>query len=115
MNTEIRLVVDAVSNEKDVPKETVFLALEAALESATKKRYGSEWDVRVSIDRHTGDYQTFRRWTVIDENALNEDGEVMGVENPAAQLTLDQAQEKEPDAKIGDLIEEKIPSIAFGR
>ncbi len=114
MSTEIRLVVDAVSNEKNVPKEIVFEALEAALESASKKRYGAEWEFKVVINRNTGDYETFRAWTVIDENALNEEGEPM-VQNLLAELTLAQAQEKKADAKIGDVILEMIPSVEFGR
>lgn len=118
MNTEIRLVVDAVSNEKNVSKEIVFEALEAALESASKKLYGADWEFRVSINRSTGDYETFRLWTVVDENAINEEdenGEVIGIVNPNAELTLAQAREKKADAKIGDMIEESIPSIEFGR
>jgi len=115
MNTEIRLVVDAVSNEKNVSKEIVFEALEAALESASKKLYGADWEFRVSINRTTGDYETFRLWTVIDEDAVNEDGEKVEIQNPNAELTLAQAQEKKAGAKIGDVIEEQIPSIEFGR
>lgn len=115
MNTEIRLVVDAVSNEKNVSKEIVFEALEAALESASKKLYGAEWEFRVSINRTTGDYETFRLWTVIDEEAVNEEGEPIEIQNPNAELTLAQAREKKADAKVGDLIEEPIPSIEFGR
>ncbi|MBN9288117.1 MAG: transcription termination/antitermination protein NusA [Gammaproteobacteria bacterium 39-13] len=115
MNTEIRLVVDAVSNEKNVSKEIVFEALEAALESASKKLYGADWEFRVSINRTTGDYETFRLWTVVDEDAVNEDGEKVEIQNPNAELTLAQAQEKKAGAKIGDVIEEQIPSIEFGR
>ena len=62
MNKEILMVVDAVSNEKGVDKEVIFDALEAALASATRKKHGEEWDVRVAIDRKSGDYETFRRW-----------------------------------------------------
>ncbi len=115
MNTEIRLVVDAVSNEKNVPKEIVFEALEAALESASKKRYSADWDFKVVIDKQTGDYETFRTWHVIDENAENEDGEVVGIQNPEAELTVEQAKEKKSDAKIGDIIQELVPSVEFGR
>ncbi len=115
MNNEIRLVVDAVSNEKNVSKEIVFESLEAALESASKKLYGAEWEFKVVINRTTGDYETFRAWTVVDENALNDEGEVVGIQNPNAELTLAQAREKKADAKIGDLITEAIPSVEFGR
>lgn len=115
MNTEIRLVVEAVSNEKYVPKEIVFEALEAALESASKKRYGANWEFKVVINRNTGDYETFRVWQVIDETLLDEDGDLIGIQNPDAELSLAQAQEKKADAKIGDLIQDAIPSIEFGR
>lgn len=115
MNTEIRLVVDAVSNEKNVSKEIVFEALEAALESASKKLYGANWEFKVVINRNTGDYETFRVWNVVDENAVNEDGEIVGIQNPDAELTLSEAKEKKKDAKIGDTITELVPSIEFGR
>lgn len=115
MNNEIKLVVDAVSNEKNVPKEVVFEALEAALESATKKRYGAEWNIKVTIDRQTGDYETFRLWLVVDENAVDEFGDAIGIQNPDAELTLEQAHKRDANLSIGDMIEEKIDSIAFGR
>lgn len=115
MNTEIRLVVDAVSNEKNVPKEIVFEALEAALESASKKRYSANWEFKVIINRQTGDYETFRRWTVCDENAINEDAEVVGIQNPEAELTLDEAKLRKPEAKYGDEILEPVESVEFGR
>lgn len=115
MNPEIRLVVDAVSNEKNVPKEIVFEALEAALESASKKRYGADWEFKVVINRTNGDYETFRAWIVVDENATNEEGEVVGITNPHAQLTLTEAREKKPDAKLGEQILEAVPSVEFGR
>ncbi len=106
MSKEVLLVVESVSNEKGVPAGVIFEALELALATATKKRYEDEVDVRVSINRHNGNYETFRRWTVVEEEAL---------ENPAAELTLAEAQEKQEGAKVGDLIEEKIESIEFGR
>ena len=64
MNKDILMVVDAVSNEKGVEKEIIFEAIEAALASATRKRYGEDIDVRVSIDRESGEYDTFRQWLV---------------------------------------------------
>ncbi len=106
MSKEVLLVVESVSNEKGVPAGVIFEALELALATATKKRYEDEVDLRVSINRHNGNYETFRRWTVVEEEAL---------ENPAAELTLAEAQEKQEGAKVGDLIEEKIESIEFGR
>ncbi|MCS5710549.1 transcription termination factor NusA [Candidatus Berkiella aquae] len=115
MNPEIRLVVDAVSNEKNVPKEIVFEALEAALESASKKRYGADWEFKVVINRITGDYETFRVWNVIDVTAPNEDGEVVGIMNEDAELTLEEAREKKADAQLGEQILEPVPSVEFGR
>jgi len=107
-NKEILLVVDAVSNEKDVDKETIFKALEAAIATATKKKHGIDIDVRVAIDRQTGEYETFRRWRVVD----SEDGQL---ENPLAEITLEAARMENPDIQPGDYIEEQIESIAFGR
>lgn len=115
MNTEIRLVVDAVSNEKNVPKEVVFEALEAALVSASKKKYGSTWEFRVAIDRNTGDYETYRRWLVIDDNFTNEEGEVEGITNPDSQIHIDEAKKQNPDIKLEEFIEEAIESVTFGR
>ena len=65
MSKEILVLVDALSREKSVGKDTVFLALEMALASATKKRFKDEVDVRVEIDRESGEYHAFRRWTVV--------------------------------------------------
>lgn len=106
MSKEVLLVVESVSNEKGVPAGVIFEALELALATATKKRYEDEVDVRVLINRQSGNYETFRRWTVVADDA---------VENPAAELTLDEAREKKEDAQLGELIEEKIESIEFGR
>jgi N utilization substance protein A len=115
MNNEIRLVVDAVSNEKNVSKEIVFEALEAALESASKKLYGADWEFKVVINRTTGDYETFRVWKIVDEDATNEEGEVVGIQNPLAELTLEQGRERQKNIEIGDTISEPIPSVEFGR
>lgn len=109
MNKEILLVVDAVSNEKGVDKGIIFEAIEAALASATRKKHGGDIEVRVEIDRETGDYQTFRRWEVIDDS----DGEPL--EFPRSQITLSAARVDEPDIQPGDFIEEPIESIAFDR
>ncbi|TWH77387.1 NusA antitermination factor [Azomonas agilis] len=106
MSKEVLLVVESVSNEKGVPPGVIFEALELALATATKKRYEDEVDVRVAINRQTGNYDTFRRWTVVDDEDF---------ENPAAQLTLDEAQQRTPEAQLGQVIEEKIDSIEFGR
>lgn len=107
MNKEILLVVDAVSNEKAVPREKIFQALETALATATKKKYEGEIEVRVEIDRKTGDYDTYRRWVVIADQAA--------MENPYAEITLEAAQIEQPDIQIGDYVEDQIDSVTFDR
>jgi N utilization substance protein A len=106
---EILMVVDAVSNEKAVDKEIIFGAIESALASATKKRYNSDVEIRVDIERNTGEYDTYRRWMVID------DSEVQTLENPLREITLSAAQIDEPEIQPGDYIEEQIDSVEFGR
>ena len=88
MNKEILMVVDAVSTEKDVPKSVIFEAIEAALASATKKRNREDIEVRVSIDRETGDYETFRCWEIV-----NNDPE--SLESPTRQISLEDAEQKD--------------------
>ncbi len=109
MNKEILLVVDVVSNEKDVDKEIIFEAIEAALASATRKKHGGEIDVRVSIDRETGDYTSYRRWEVIEEPDEEEGF------HEERQILLEDARKQNPDIQPGDFIEEPMDSIAFGR
>ncbi len=109
MNREILDVVEVVSNEKDVDKEVIFQAIEAALASATRKKHGGDIDVRVEIDRETGEYKTFRRWLVVD------DSESQVLENPKAEITLSAARETNPDIQPGDYVEEPMESIEFGR
>jgi N utilization substance protein A len=107
MSKEILLVVEAVSNEKGVDKDIIIEALEAALATATKKRYEGDIDVRVSINRENGDYATFRRWQVIaDEEPL---------EFPDHQIHYGGAVQKIPQIEIGGYIEEPMESVAFGR
>ncbi|MGE7993305.1 transcription termination factor NusA [Pseudomonas sp. NPDC089554] len=106
MSKEVLLVVESVSNEKGVPPGVIFEALEVALATATKKRFEDEVDLRVEINRHTGSYETFRRWTVVDENDLDD---------PAIETWLDKIKDTHPQAVVGDVIEEKIESIEFGR
>jgi N utilization substance protein A len=110
MNKEILLVVEAVSNEKGVESEVIFQAIEAALVMATKKRAGQEIDVKVSIDRKTGDYHTVRRWLVLDD-ADEEDQDDDGVTN----LLFTAAKAKDADAEVGKYLEEEMDSIEFGR
>ena len=106
MNKEILLVVDAVSNEKGVDKDIIFQAMEAALATATKKRYGTDVDVRVAIDRVSGDYETFRRWIIVEDDALD---------HPDREITVSAARLDNPDIQVGDYSEEPIESVGFGR
>ena len=108
MNKDILYVADAVSNEKGVDKEIIFEAIEAALATATRKKNAKDIDVRVDIDRETGDYETFRRWLVVEDN-----GE--GLESPLTEVTLEAARIDEPDLQPGDYVEEQIESVEFGR
>ena len=108
MNKEILTVVDVVSNEKGVAKEIIFEAIEAALASATKKRQREDIEVRVAIDRMTGDYETFRRWLVV------EDGEEP-LEFPTREIKLADARLKNPDIQVDEYIEEPMKSVEFGR
>lgn len=107
MNKEILLVVEAVSNEKGVEKDVIFEAIELALATAAKKRYDDEEaDIRVSIDRKTGEYDTFRRWLVVDNDAVP----ALGTE-----LTMQEAEEIDKNLRPGDVHEEQVESVAFGR
>ncbi|MDX1589748.1 MAG: transcription termination factor NusA [Oleiphilaceae bacterium] len=107
MNKEILLVVEAVSNEKGVEKDVIFEAIELALATAAKKRYDDEEaDIRVSIDRKTGEYDTFRRWLVVDNDAVP----ALGTE-----LTLQEAEQIDKNLQPGDVHEEPVESVSFGR
>ncbi len=106
MNKEILMVVEAVSNEKGVDEQVIFEALETALATATKKRYDNDVDIRVQIDPETGDYETFRRWEVVEDEEM---------EFPERQITLSAARLDNPDIQPGDFIEEQVESIEFGR
>lgn len=106
MSREILLLADVLAREKNVTKEIVFSALEMALASASKKRIDEDADVRVSVDRVTGDFETFRRWEVVaDADYLSETREV----------PLSEAQEQDPEIEIGDYLEEMLEPIDFGR
>ncbi|MDF1833124.1 MAG: transcription termination factor NusA [Porticoccaceae bacterium] len=106
MNKEIFLVAEAVSNEKGVSKEVIFEAMEEALAMAAKKRYDEESNIRVVIDRESGDYETFRWWDVVDDDTLAELG---------TQFTLEEAHEKDPGLVAGDTFEEQVENVKFGR
>jgi N utilization substance protein A len=120
MNKEILTVVDVVSNEKSVSKDIIFEALEAALASATKKRYSDEIDVRVAIDRETGDHEAFRRWEIVDKIAFAAEIEVDDLNNvileyAERQIWLTDAQLSNPDYVAGDYVEEPLEAAEFGR
>jgi len=109
MSKEILLVVEAVSNEKDVPVEVIFEAMEAALASATRKKASGDIDARVAIDRETGDYSTFRRWEIVEDPSEG------GLEAPDRTMTLADALERDPSAEMGGFVEEPMESVLFGR
>jgi N utilization substance protein A len=105
---EILMVVEAVSNEKGIDEEIIFEAIEAALASATRRKHGEDIDVRVAIDRETGEYDTFRRWTVFADESTE-------LEEPAHELRMIDATEVDPDVEPGGFVEEPIDSVEFGR
>jgi N utilization substance protein A len=107
MSREILLLVDALAREKNVDKEIVFGALEHALAQATKKRYEGDVDIRVSIDRDNGEFESFRRWHVVPDEA--------GLQQPDQEVLLFEAKEQIPDIEVDDYIEEPIESVDFGR
>lgn len=104
MSKEILLAAEAVSNEKLLPREKIFEALESAIALSTKKKYEQEIDVRVVIDPKTGEFDTFRRWLVVED-----------VTNPTKEITLEAAQFDDPSVQLGDYIEDQIESVAFDR
>lgn len=106
MSREVLLLVDALSREKNVDKEVVFGALESALASATKKRFDDEADVRVAIDRNTGEYSSFRCWEVMDDETF---------ETPDLHIKLEEARKHDANIELGGFIEEPLESIDFGR
>jgi N utilization substance protein A len=106
MSRELLLLVDALAREKNVNKDVVFGALEQAIGSATKKRFTEDVEVRVAIDRNTGEYESFRRWQVVPDDA---------VEFPAHQIPLSKAKEEYGDVAVEDYIEEPLETIEFGR
>ncbi|WMD23473.1 transcription termination factor NusA [Achromobacter seleniivolatilans] len=107
MSREILLLVDALAREKNVTRDVVFGALESALASAMKKRFKDDADIRVAIDRDTGDHEGFRRWLVVPDEA--------GLQEPDKQEMLSDAQEIVPDIQEGEYIEEPLEPIEFGR
>jgi len=107
MSREILLLVDALAREKNVTREVVFGALESALASAMKKRFKEDADIRVSVDRDTGDHEGFRRWLVVPDEA--------GLQEPDQQEMLSDARDLVPDIQVGEYIEEALEPVEFGR
>ncbi|MEL6949470.1 MAG: transcription termination factor NusA [Pseudomonadota bacterium] len=108
MSKEMLMVIDAVSNEKGVDREIIFEAMEAALASATRKRHGDDIDVRVAIDRESGEYDTFRRWKVFADESTE-------LEEPERELRMIDAVDVDPGAEIDGFVEVPIESVEFGR
>ena len=106
MNKEILMVAEAVSNEKGVSEDIIFEAIELALATATKKRYDEEAEIDVKIDRESGDYVTKRRWLVMPDTELA----ALGTE-----FTTEEAAEKDPSLQPGDIYEEVVENVDFGR
>ncbi|WP_284454273.1 transcription termination factor NusA [Cupriavidus campinensis] len=107
MSREVLLLVDALAREKNVDKDVVFGALEAALASATKKRFEEDVDIRVAIDRESGEHETFRRWLVVPDE--------QGLQEPDKQILLFEARDQDPDIQLDEFVEEQIESVEFGR
>ena len=107
MSVELLQLVDALAREKNVDKEVVFGAIEHALALATKKRYPGDVDIRVSIDRKTGEFETFRRWHVVPDEA--------GLQLPDQEILYFEAKEQIPDIEVDEYIEDPVESVDFGR
>src|SRR6201747_748209 len=107
MSREVLMLADALAREKNVNKDVVYAALEAALASATKKLFEEDVDIRVAIDRESGEHETFRRWKVVPDEA--------GLQEPDQEILLFEAKEVDPQIEVGGFIEEPIASIEFGR
>lgn len=106
MSREVLLLVDALAREKNVPREVVFQALESALASATKKRFKEDVDVRVAIDRMSGDYEAFRRWQVVPDGEL---------EDHDLQIILTEARKQIAEIQLGEFVEEELEAVELGR
>ena len=107
MNREMLMLVDAISREKNVERDVVFGAVESALAQATKKLYQGDVDIRVAVDRDSGDYETFRRWHVVPDEA--------GLQLPDQEILLFEAKEEMPDIEVNEYIEESVDSVPIGR
>ncbi|MCY1194555.1 Transcription termination/antitermination protein NusA [compost metagenome] len=107
MNREMLMLVDAISREKNVERDVVFGAVESALAQATKKLHQGDVDIRVAVDRDSGDYETFRRWHVVPDEA--------GLQLPDQEILLFEAREEMPDIEVDEYIEESVDSVPIGR
>ena len=106
MQNEILLVAEAVSGEKGLPKSSIFEAIEMALATATKRRYEENSNIEVKIDSVTGNYETFRVWTIVSDEELEDNG---------IEIILSEAKAKDKDLDIGSVIKERVENIEFGR
>ena len=106
MQNEILLVADAVSGEKGLPKSSIFEAIEMALATATKKRYEGNSNIEVEIDSATGEYETYRLWTVVSDEDLEDEG---------IEINISEAKAKDKNLEIGSVVREKVENIEFGR
>ena len=104
MQNEILLVAEAVSGEKGLPKSSIFEAIEMALATATKRRYEENSNIEVKIDSVTGDYETFRVWTIVSDEELEDNG---------IEIILSEAKAKDKDLDIGSVIKERVENIEF--
>jgi N utilization substance protein A len=106
-NRELVMLVDVLAREKNVPRDIVFGALEMALASATKKKYAEDIDVRVAVDKNTGNYESFRRWKVVADDDM---------ETPVPHsIHIEDAQKRDANLNVGDYVEEPLPNVDFGR
>ena len=107
MNRELLMLVEAISREKNVERDVVFGAVESAMAQATKKLYQGDVDIRVVVDRDSGDYETFRRWHVVPDEA--------GLQLPDQEILHFEAKEEMADIEVDEYIEEAVPSVPIGR
>ncbi|KPV40386.1 transcription elongation factor NusA [Thiohalorhabdus denitrificans] len=107
MSSEILMVVDSVARQKGVDKDIIFQAMEAALTTVSKKKYGQDKAIRVEIDKDTGDFRSIRYWTVVPDDAE--------LEEPEQEMHLSEARERDPEVEVGGTVEEDLPPIEFGR
>ena len=106
MQNEILLVAESVSGEKGLAQEVIFEAIESALATATKRRYSEPSNIEVTIDKSSGEYETFRFWEVVDEEEFEDSG---------LHILVDEAKKKDSKFELGSRIEEKVDNVEFGR